>query len=117
MAELSSELLSSPRIIDSIQAFGVSRRVSRRPSRLPKDEIAQPLHILLSKTPQLVHREGATALLIDQGIAGDGVGPVKLTGAAVERQPLGVAVLVDQHHRPEIRRQLVRTTTNVKGKR
>jgi hypothetical protein len=35
---------------------------------------------------------------------------VELASAAVARQPLGVAVLVDQHHRPELRRQLVQAS-------
>jgi hypothetical protein len=39
-------------------------------SGLPKDEIAQPLRLLLSEAPQLVHRGGAPALVTDQGIAG-----------------------------------------------
>ncbi len=46
----------------------------------------------------------------DKGIAGDGVRAVELAAAPVERQPLGMAVLIDQHHRPELRRQLVQST-------
>jgi hypothetical protein len=33
------------------------RRVSRAPSGLTKEEIAQALSLLLSEAPQLVHRE------------------------------------------------------------
>jgi macrodomain Ter protein organizer (MatP/YcbG family) len=58
-----------------------------------------------SSTEKLVRRSWQI-----KDVASDGIGAVQLASAAVERQPLAVAVFIDQHHSPELRRQLMQTT-------
>jgi hypothetical protein len=60
-----------------------------------KGEVPELLRLFLGDVPQLVHREAGAARLTDQGFAGDGVRPIELAAAPVERQPLAVAALID----------------------